>query len=272
LLALATALAITLPYRERWRRFGRSALWLGLPLAAGCVGLLGYNRARFDRWFEFGRTLQLSWMPSEVSKAFIVPNVYSYAFRTLTLSCTFPYVQAPIGLGPAAYPKWMSMPAGSWPGSEQVIGMVASTPWLWLGLLAVALAARSLWRIARGATPWEPRRIVFAWAVTALSVAGSVTLMTALIMMAATMRYLGDVAGAVALLGALGAWSLHTIARSRRTLRWTAAVVCWLLAVPTIAVGLAQGFEGQYTHFRKSNPALMQKLEKRFSICGDRRS
>ena len=150
--------------------------------------------------------------------------------------------------------------------------MVASTPWLWLGLLAVVLAARSLWRIARGTAPWQPKAIVFAWAVTVLSIAGSVTLMTALIMMAATMRYLGDVAGAIALLGALGAWSLHSIARNRRALRWTAAAACWLLAVPTMAVGMAQGIEGQYTHFRKSNPALMQKLEKRLSVCGDRRS
>jgi hypothetical protein len=201
-----------------------------------------------------------------------VPNAYSYALRTITMSCKFPYVRAPMGLGGAAYPSWMTMPPVYWPGSEQVVGMASSTPWMWLGLLAVALAARSMWRIVRRREAWEPRTTAFVWAVVVLSVAGSVTLMTALTVVLATMRYLGDIAGAIALLGGLGAWSLHMFVSKRTALRRVAAGLCWLLAGTSIAVGLGFGIEGQYKHFRLNNPALLQKLEQRLSVCDGARS
>jgi hypothetical protein len=134
-------------------------------------------------------------------------------------------------------------------------------------LLAVALAARSMWRIVRRRQAWEPRTTAFVWAVVVLSVAGSVTLMTALTVVLATMRYLGDIAGAVALLGGLGAWSLHMVVSKRTALRRVAAGFCWLLAGTSIAVGLGFGIEGQYKHFRLHNPALLQKLEQRLSVC-----
>jgi hypothetical protein len=35
----------------------------------------------------------------------------------------------------------------------------------------------------------------------------------------------------------------------------------------TATVSLALGFEGQHKHFRLHNPALLDKLEKRFSTC-----
>jgi hypothetical protein len=271
LLTLATALALSLPYSERWRRFGRSSLWLGWPLAVGAAALLAFNRARFDRWFEFGRDLQLTWIPAKLAASSIPPNAYSYALRTIKFGCQFPYMFAPMGLGGAAYPKWMTLPRDHWSGSEQVIGMFWS-PWLLLGLVAVVLAARSLWRIIRGRATWEPRSTGYLWAVTVFTIAGSVTLMTALTVVLATMRYLGDVAGSVALLAALGAWSLRHLVRNRTAaLRWTAGSLCWLLAIASIAVGAAQGIEGQYHQFKLNNPELLGKLEKRLSVCGDRK-
>ena len=40
-----------------------------------------------------------------------------------------------------------------------------------------------------------------------------------------------------------------------------------VLALATVAVGVALGFEGQYRHFRLHNPALLDRLEKHASFC-----
>jgi fucose permease len=53
-------------------------------------------------------------------------------------------------------------------------------------------------------------------------------------------------------------------ARVAARLVTSAAVV---LALATVAVGVALGFAGQYQHFREHNPALLDRLEKRLSFC-----
>jgi hypothetical protein len=75
------------------------------------------------------------------------------------------------------------------------------------------------------------------------------------------------VAGAIAILAALGAWAGFQLVRERRALRRAFTSVCWLLAATTIVVSLALGFEGQYKHFRLHNVPLLDKLEHKLSIC-----
>jgi len=87
-------------------------------------------------------------------------------------------------------------------------------------------------------------------------------------MFTATMRYMGDVTGAVCLLGTLGAWWLYTQCRDRPLVRRIFVAACIPLAVVSIAVGAALGFEGQYKHFRQHNPQMLDKLETKLSVCG----
>jgi hypothetical protein len=273
LLPLATAVFAAIAGGEqRLRRFVRAAFWQGVPLALGVFGLLLLNKLRFERWLEFGRDMQLSWIPTKLSATFVPGNAYSYLFRTLVMSCRFPFTTAPMGLGRAAYPKWVPLPTEYWSGSEQVVGLAASVPWFWLGAVAVVVAIRACRGAIRRRAPWDARTGAFVWATVVLAIAGSVTLATALTVILATMRYMGDVTGALALLGALGVWSAWVAVRERRALRWTVVGVCWLVAITTMIVGAGLGIEGQYKHFRLHNPALLDRLEQRFSVCAERRS
>jgi hypothetical protein len=93
------------------------------------------------------------------------------------------------------------------------------------------------------------------------------TMIVLMTVFTATMRYLGDGAGALALLGTMGAWVLYWRFRQSVVIRRGIVFVSCVLVLWTAAAGLALGFEGQYQHFRRNNPALLEKLEARLSFC-----
>ncbi|HXX47814.1 MAG TPA: hypothetical protein VEN47_06285, partial [Myxococcota bacterium] len=64
----------------------RALVRLAAPLAASALLLLLYNELRFDSWLEFGTRFQHSWMRPRMSWAYVLPNVYSYLLRPVTLT------------------------------------------------------------------------------------------------------------------------------------------------------------------------------------------
>ena len=124
---------------------------------------------------------------------------------------------------------------------------------------ALVVAVRSIWR-TRALSP-------FGWAVTAIGLGGTAALAPLLVLSTATNRYLGDVVGLVALMGALGAFAMVEAARERRALRRLTIAAVVLLAAVTAGMGFAFGIKGQYTHFQTDNPPLYEKMVRHLSLC-----
>jgi hypothetical protein len=93
------------------------------------------------------------------------------------------------------------------------------------------------------------------------------TLVVALPILEATMRYLGDEVGGLAIGGTLGAWLLYQKLQQWVALRRLVIAGCVCLMLATGFIGVALGFEGQYKHFRLFNPRLLDRLEARWSVC-----
>jgi hypothetical protein len=258
LLAVLTLLVMVAGKPDRRRRLLSSALWLGAPLALGLGLVLLYNRLRFDGWFDFGQRHQLTWINLGVGARFITTNIYSYVRRPPIFSCRFPFAYALQDIGARAFPAGYHLPE-SYFVYEPVAGVLPTVPWSWLAPVALLGTARSLWR-TRTLSP----RI---WAVAAIAIAATTALGADLVLAAATNRYLGDVVGAVALLGALGSFTADEWLAPRRRLRWIVVAVALPLALATTALGLALGVKGQYAHFEVDNPPLYRKLVRDLSAC-----
>jgi hypothetical protein len=88
-----------------------------------------------------------------------------------------------------------------------------------------------------------------------------------LVLSSATNRYLGDLSGLVALLGALGAFVVVEALRGRPLARRLTVAAALLLALATAGMGFALGLKGQYAYFETNNRQLYDKLVHRFSLC-----
>jgi hypothetical protein len=258
LLAAVTLLGSVAGRPERRGRLFSSAIWLGAPLALGLGLFLLYNRLRFDAWFDFGQSHQLTWIKLSAGARFVTTNIRAYVGRPLTLSCRFPFVYALQDLGARAFPPGYHLPKDYFV-YEQVAGVLPTVPWSWLAPVALAGTARSIWRTRT----LSPR----SWAVLAAAVAAATALVPDLALGTATNRYLGDLVGTVALLGALGAFTAHEWLAARGRWRWVVVTVALSLALATAALGFALGVKGQYAHFEVDNPPLYGKLVRDLSTC-----
>jgi hypothetical protein len=258
LLAAVTLLGIVAGKADLRRRLLSSAIWLGAPLALGLGTFLLYNRLRFDGWFDFGQRHQLTWISLGVGPRFITTNIYTYVRRPPIFSCRFPFAYALQDFGARAFPPGYHFPDGYFV-YEQVAGVLPTVPWSWLAPAAIVGAVRSIWR-TRALSPRS-------WTVAAIAIAATTALVPDLVLATATNRYLGDVVGAVAFLGALGAFTAHEWLAPWRRLRWLVVAVALPLALATLALGLALGVKGQYAHFEVDNPPLYGKLVRDLSAC-----
>jgi hypothetical protein len=258
LIAAVTLAGMLAGKPDRVRRLIASALWLGTPLALGLGLFLLYNRLRFDGWLDFGQRHQLTWITLGVAKRFITTNLYAYFRRPPIFSCRFPFAYALQDIGARAFPPGYHLPEGYFV-YEQVAGVLPTVPWSWLAPIALVGTARSIWRTRT----LSPR----SWAVVAAALAGTTALVPDLALGTATNRYLGDVVGAIALLGTLGAFTSHEWLAPRRRLRWVVLAVALPLALATAALGFALGVKGQYAHFEVDNPPLYGKLVRDLSTC-----
>jgi len=251
---------------SRWRQRARALAWLGTPVAVGVACLLAYNKLRFDAWFDFGRHYQLTWIPFSGAAAFVPANAWSYVLRPFAVRCTFPFLSAITDMGARALPAWLRQPPG-YIVYEPVIGCLLAIPWAWLAPVSAVAGIRRAWALARGRGDTDAAAVAVTWLAVATSLAAIASFIVPLTLFWATMRFLGDMTPALTLAGTLGwwlSWARFRERASRRRLVTSAAVV---LALATVAVGVALGFAGQYQHFREHNPALLDRLEKRLSFC-----
>jgi hypothetical protein len=138
--------------------------------------------------------------------------------------------------------------------------VLRARPWCWFSTVAVVAASVRTLRHPRALWPQT-------WAVAATAIAGTIAILPGLMLPSATNRYLGDVAGAIVLLSALGVWTAHQALHARPLLRRLVVTAAFLLAIPSVAVGVALGITGEYPHFEVNNPPLYQKLVRRLSVC-----
>jgi hypothetical protein len=118
----------------------RSRNWRGILAgaaiaAAGGIGLLAYNRARFGNWTEFGLSYVMfgedySGIPFS-SPRFIPFNTWTYVFSVPRLGPYFPFV----------HPFWTDDRPAGFVGFEEVYGILYMMPVHLMGLLAIAWAA-----------------------------------------------------------------------------------------------------------------------------------
>jgi hypothetical protein len=257
-LALATVACAVSGRPERFRRLLRAALALGAPLVLALGSFLLYNRVRFESWLDFGQRHQLNWIDLRVGARFITTNLYAYLRRPPILSCRFPFAYALSDIGARAFPPGTTLPENYFV-YEQVAGVAWMLPWCWMAPLALYDAARGMWRTRT----FSPR----AWIVSAAAIVASTALVPDLVLATATNRYLGDIVGATALLGAFGAFTAWQWLEPRRRWRWVVVAVALPLALATALLGLALGMKGQYAHFPQFNPPLYDKLVRHLSLC-----
>jgi len=266
-LVVVTALGMAWRAPLRWKRLLQSLVAIGTPLALGAGALLAYNKARFEHWFEFGQRFQLTWIDFQMSTAFVAANAYSYAFRPPELSCKFPFVMSALGESPDhAFPRWFERPK-DYSVYEQVAGVFVTTPWAWFAAPAFVVLGRYAWRAGRTKLRNNAISLPLLWVLFALPLAALLVFVVPLVVSGATMRYLGDAVPAFVLFASLGAFATYRTAR-RVAPNWLALVLFASTSLASAAVGLALGFQGYYGHFQQHNPALLEKLEKRYSLCG----
>jgi hypothetical protein len=264
-LIVVTAVAMAWQRPSRWKHLAAGLVALGAPLALSAFGLLAYNKARFERWFEFGMRFQMTWLELNFSPTFVPANVYSYAFRPAEISCKFPFVFTNFGQSAdASFPPWLK-PAPSYEVYEPVAGVFFATPFAWLWVPAFAVLGWRLWRGRRAKHSVVSLRLL--WLFLALWFGCSLTFVVPLFGSGATMRYLGDAAPAFMLLTSLAAFATYDAIRRVAPLRFVFLFAFAVAAISSAAAGLALGFSGYYQHFKQNNPALLQRLEARYSVC-----
>ncbi len=259
--ALGVATAAFAAHRGRGPggcRFVEVLAAIGVPIALGVAALLAYNRLRFDHWLEFGQKYQLTWVPWTWSPDFITSNLYSYALRGARLSCHFPFVSAVTEMGAAAFPAGFQLTPGYYV-YEPIIGLLSSVPSVWMGLGAFVPARRPLGSPPPGLLPLAVN----------LGLAAALPLAVILCAPSATMRYVGDFAAPLVVLGIVGAWNLRRLTTPRSVARRIVVALSLSLGTLTIVIGFALGFSGYYDSFRANNPGLMSKLDATLSICGN---
>jgi hypothetical protein len=272
LLMMTTVLTTSLSSRWDWKRFVGEAASLGIPVACGFLALLLYNKARFDSWFEFGTSKQLTTYPFRFSPKYFAINAYSYLLKPYETSCRFPFVLEYWDIAARGIPASMKVPDG-YLLREPVVGLLRVVPCAWLLPIPVALTLGGAWTKVSGASGSKPEGLggcpfhVYAFCTVSFAIAGTVTAVAQLGLYMATMRYLADVTSGLVLLGILGAWTLRAVLRDSAWMRRAASGLSGGLCIATIVFGLLLGYQGYGMNFHVYNPDLHTKIVRALSVC-----
>jgi hypothetical protein len=253
-----------------WRGVLAALVRIAAPVAVVTAGLLAYNKARFGAWLDFGTRTQLSTMRLNIARVYVLPNLWSYFFRPLAVTCEFPFVTTvPSERG---FPAWMRLPPGYWT-PEPLAGLLPASPAGWLVPVALVFAGHLVWSRWRGRKLEDARPTMASQQRTTLwfvASALSLALITALPIAGqfiATMRYTADASAGTALLVIWGGWSLYAQAGERIWQRRAVALGLVVLAGGTVVIGLLLGTQGYDDMFRNRNPALFEMLRRVLSRC-----
>jgi hypothetical protein len=268
LLVVATLFGVARSAPKRFPSTAKDALWLGVPVALSVFLLLLYNRLRFDAWFDFGVSYQLNPIKFTPSLRFVLPNAYSYLFRTPELTCAFPFVLQQVSRGPLAFPAWFTLP-NDYSTQEALVGMLVVVPLAWLAPVGMILGWMKFWRNARQAESVESvaRARLGLWCIAGFTILALAGIPPTIAIFCATMRYLGDATAGFLLLAVLGAFSSYESVRERPVLRRGVGICVCLASAATVVLGVLLGIQGYENHFNKHNPELHAKLDRALSFC-----
>ena len=240
-------------------RSGRAALAMLGPIM-GMLFLLGwYNDARFHHWTDFGYHWQLAGQPQHrmtyfdtFSFRYLPLNWYEYLIQLPFIRPTFPFVRA----NPVM--PWLTdaWPRFYMPGA--MIGLIWIQPFLLLTTPGILLA-RPL--TAEAASDHRLGR----WVIAMLAAAASAGAIPILLFQSAQMRFFMDALPCLAVLAAIGYWSLlqslHDKPRLERAARSAAALL--IIAQSVLALFLA--ITGESDNFLSENPDLYHSLYRFFN-------
>jgi hypothetical protein len=269
LLVLLTALLPRPHPGNRWLAVLRNLFWLGCPMALGVFGLLYYNRARFDEWFEFGTNWMLNTVHVRASLAYVKPNLYSYFLRPPVETCQFPFFTTPWNLSvDKAFPSGLPLPEGYWV-QEPVVGMLRVAPWIWFVPVAAIYGVKAAFpRIGTAALPsLSAVRGSRLWCACSFVVLATVTALPSIGVFGATMRYLADVSAGLVLFATWGVASLYQHLRRKKWTRRAFGAATTVLAAATVTLGLLIGYQGYIGHFQTYNPQLHERVTRYASLC-----
>jgi hypothetical protein len=272
LIALWTAVSLWRRNSEGapWRRPLAALLRIMAPVTIMAALLLVYNKLRFEAWLDFGMSSQMSTMQFRTSSQYVLPNLWSYLFRPLAVSCQFPFVS--ILPGSKGFPSWMQLPPGYW-RPEPLAGYLPATPYGWLVPVALVFACQVAWATLRRRrmepveAPLAAQQRANLWFLAIALTLAVVTGLPTVAQFIATMRYTADSTTGVALLSIWGGWSLYWHAGERTWQRRVVAGGLVAVAAVTVVLGLLLGTQGYDGMFRNHNPALYEKLVHALSRC-----
>jgi hypothetical protein len=277
-MVLVTPLMVAVTVLIIWRRASYAVrpalaalLSLGGPVVLGIAATAWYNYARFGSPSEFGVRFQLSGRLFASERAYFLPNLMSYLFAELEWSCRFPFAKLPMWRHLSSLITWpIDYDVGNSELGERVGGMFIMTSIC--GLLGVWLwrPARALARSVRRGAPI----LVSTFSQTELwlvlcSLSVAFSMLPALFMYLAAMRYLEDAIGGLVIASILaGYWLMRRAKLGSRPLAHVFAVALYvLLGAHTVFVGLCLGFSGHTDNFPHENPRLYQTLVDELSVC-----
>ncbi len=244
-------------------RLFEAALYFGVPLLFGIVGLGWSNWARFGSVFETGISYQLAMLyiqgPGQqvFSLRYLIQNLYNYLLMPPKVRYNFPYLWPLMGI---RRPILAGIQLPSLYFAEQITGIVYMTPFL-LFAIPPALGLRG-----EGASQLgdETDRNLLRWLTTALGGSFLCGFGVFAIFFWASERYLMDFVPPLLVLSVMGFWQLSEKLRNQRVGRAGLVLVgAALLAVSLVVSNLlAIGLNAQ--GFRSLNPVLWQQLNNVF--------
>jgi hypothetical protein len=251
-------------------QLARESLAIGTPVAAAAIAYAIYNQARFDSFTEFGVSYQITLQKFWRHESFVWPNLVSYLWAPLDWSCQFPFAGATANRAAPFFLRW---PPG-YQIFEKVSGVLVMAPWCYLLLVSVARLARRAWvRVRMGAAASSPGMCSLElWAVLC-SLSLLPTIVPALGLWEASMRYSADALGGAVLAASLGAfWLLRrdTAAKSAGVRAQLRILVAGLGAY-TCLVGAFSGVPSYQNTLRDYNPELYRRIEAALSVCAPER-
>lgn len=214
-----------------------------IPLVISAAGYMAYNQARFDSVTEFGFRYQLTSynlyknLDQTLSVAYFPPNIYKTVLNPLERREAFPYVFPNRWAGP----EWLTnyQPGMYLTFTENITGILISSPFLLLGLLSIVRAKANI------------RWILFALSLAALGI--FLTLLTYFFI---AMRYLLDLIPTLTILAIIGFWHGFDLFKNKKAYIFIALI---LLAY-TLSLSLLISYSGNLELFKIHNPELVKQL------------
>ena len=237
-----------------------------LPLALIACSLFWYNYNRFGSIFEFGHRYQLTG-PSltadykDISSVkYIIPNLYTYVFRSPALSSNFPFVTVP-WIKSEMWPSFIHLPEHYY-YTEPVAGILIIVPIIGLTTL---LLMRLFWMFIndelslRGNKEGTGNNLFFWFGFSMLGYV-VIQMLILLIFINSAMRYLLDISPALIVLSTMFVgYYVQSVEKNPYLIKMVS--YAWILAsLITVISGFLIGFTGDKNIFLNQNPQLYYQL------------